>query len=451
MEQSKGALPTPSGVTAPRPVTTTLRIASYKTVPNLEVNVPYYQSKPSAIFFPKLISLQVSHLKNFNANVSIALHVAQSQCSQANSLTITTPSTTAIHILNLPPLPPLPPPRLHRNRALPLPRLTTDTNSPSPHYPPITQTQTHTLHTTLLLSRAPLLTRALTPFETSYFLYQRRLNERLSLPFSRYFYYPRGTPGETAYKRSIRERLTPARDIGKYAAYSEEGWDDEVRVGDGVGERERVVEALVREAEGFLRRDSDIGGVEGVEGGGKRRGEEVPKPVGRVSEADRKGDLRSLSRRMERTLYLLVQKEGKDKGKEGEWGFPRSRLGPKESLYTAAERTLVQTGGVNMNTWIVGNWPVGHQILTYPQPLTSTPPSSSPQSSSPTPATPPPSPPQILGEKSFFMKARILAGQANLQNNALGLRDFKWLAKEEVKEVLDPREWNAVRNCLSER
>lgn len=117
-------------------------------------------------------------------------------------------------------------------------------------------------------------------------------------------------------------------------------------MGDGVGERERVVEALVKEAEGFLRKDSDIGSAEGLEGAkgevggekglGKRRGEEVPKPVGRVGEADRKGDLRSLSRRMERTLYLLVQKEGKNKGKEGGWGFPRSRLGPKESLYTVS-------------------------------------------------------------------------------------------------------------------
>ena len=44
MEQSQEVLPTPSGVTAPRPVTTTLRIASYKPAPISEVNVPYYQS-----------------------------------------------------------------------------------------------------------------------------------------------------------------------------------------------------------------------------------------------------------------------------------------------------------------------------------------------------------------------------------------------------------------------
>ncbi|KAL8792715.1 MAG: hypothetical protein Q9195_004690 [Heterodermia aff. obscurata] len=138
---------------------------------------------------------------------------------------------------------------------------------------------------------------------------------------------------------------------------------------------------------------------------------------------------------MERTLYLLVQKNGA-------WAFPSSRLGAKESLHTAAERTLIQSAGFNMNTWIVGNWPVGHQILNYPQPR-SQPPSSYP-------STNPPLPP-ILGQKTFFMKARLLAGQADLKNNSLDLQDFKWLAKEEIQRVLDAREWNAVKGCLSER
>ena len=87
-----------------------------------------------------------------------------------------------------------------------------------------------------------------------------------------------------------------------------------------------------------------------------------------------------------------------------------------------------------MNTWVIGNWPVGHQVLTYPQPkkdkATET---------------------EVLGEKIFFMKARIMAGQANLKDNRLGLEDFKWLAKEEIQKVLDPREWNAVKNVLYER
>ena len=87
-----------------------------------------------------------------------------------------------------------------------------------------------------------------------------------------------------------------------------------------------------------------------------------------------------------------------------------------------------------MNTWVIGNWPVGHQILTYPQPRKDT-----------------VSGAEMLGEKSFFMKARILAGQADLKENKFGLTDFKWLAKEEIQKVLDPRDWNAVKNVLYER
>ena len=119
-------------------------------------------------------------------------------------------------------------------------------------------------------------------------------------------------------------------------------WDDEVKVGDRTGEREEVVESLVRDAEGFLRKDKDEDeeGGEGEKEGEKERvevtggsrqkiGKEVPKPVERISDADRRGDERSLSRKMERTLYLLVQKNGV-------WGFPTSRLGPKESLHTVS-------------------------------------------------------------------------------------------------------------------
>ncbi|KAK1821451.1 hypothetical protein LTR12_004175 [Friedmanniomyces endolithicus] len=99
-----------------------------------------------------------------------------------------------------------------------------------------------------VLSRPPLLTRDLTSFEKAYYLYQKRLNERLALPFTRYFYYKKGTPGDAEWKRKIKVRKTPARDIGVYAAYGDEGWNDEVLVGDRTAERESVVEALVRDA-----------------------------------------------------------------------------------------------------------------------------------------------------------------------------------------------------------
>lgn len=87
-----------------------------------------------------------------------------------------------------------------------------------------------------------------------------------------------------------------------------------------------------------------------------------------------------------------------------------------------------------MNTWVVGNWPVGHHVFNYTQPKKN-------EEKGTT----------LLGEKSFFMKARIMAGQANLKENKLGLADFKWLAKEEVQKAIHPSEWAAVKNSLAER
>ena len=168
----------------------------------------------------------------------------------------------------------------------------------------------------VILSRPPLLTRPLQPFEKAFYLYQKRLNERLVLPFTRYFYYNKDTPGEVEWKRKIKERLTPARDIGVYNAYGKEGWNDEVLMGNKVAEEEDQVEALVRDAEST--------GATLAEGEVEVK-RQVERPLPRETEADRTGDVRSLERSLARTLYLVV------KGPWG-WRFPCSRLVGREDL-----------------------------------------------------------------------------------------------------------------------
>lgn len=91
----------------------------------------------------------------------------------------------------------------------------------------------------------------------------------------------------------------------------------------------------------------------------------------------------------------------------------------------------MQSAGPNMNTWIVGNMPIGHGTIIYPQKILD----------KETGA-------ERLGEKVFFMKGRIMAGQANLNDNEFGLTDFKWLAKDEIEKELHPSNWNSVRNIL---
>lgn len=198
----------------------------------------------------------------------------------------------------------------------------------------------------VILSRPPTLTRDLTPFEKAYFLYQRRLNERLALPFTRYFYYQRGTPGDVEWKRKIKERQTPARDIGVYNAYSEDGWNDELLVGARESEPEEQIEALVQDAQ-----DEKKDG-EGKEGVAKKAGE-IEKPMTRVTEADRVGDMKSLNRALTRTLYLVV-KSGKGKKADGRWRFPSSVLVGKESLHTV-RRTINEIWSNLLTKFITGS------------------------------------------------------------------------------------------------
>lgn len=85
-----------------------------------------------------------------------------------------------------------------------------------------------------------------------------------------------------------------------------------------------------------------------------------------------------------------------------------------------------------MNTWIVGNSPVGYYELKHKSLLQKDTTSE-------------------LGEKTFFMKARIMAGQANLEQNKFGLSDYKWLVKEEISKTVDNHYWASVKNMLSTR
>lgn len=215
---------------------------------------------------------------------------------------------------------------------------------PSP--PPVTRTGPRKAFRVLcspVLSRPPQITRELTTFEKAFYLYQKRLNERLVLPFTRYFYYKKDTPQDLEWKRKVAARRgVAARDVGAYNAYADDGWNDEVPIGSRLGEPDDIVDKLIRDAEGKTV-VMDEGGIVGdEESGGEaiaedaQEGEEIKKPVAdltierpapRRTEADEKNDQQSLSRAMDRTLYLLV------KGKDGEWRFPQDRVYGKENLH----------------------------------------------------------------------------------------------------------------------
>jgi large subunit ribosomal protein L46 len=84
-----------------------------------------------------------------------------------------------------------------------------------------------------------------------------------------------------------------------------------------------------------------------------------------------------------------------------------------------------------MNTWIVGHAPAGYLIQK---------PRLGDNSSVLEP-----------GEKTLFMRGRIMAGQADLMGNLFGLSDFQWSTKQEAGKRLPPKYFSAVEKIMSDR
>lgn len=111
-------------------------------------------------------------------------------------------------------------------------------------------------------------------------------------------------------------------------------------VGSKLGEPEDIVEKLIREAEGKdiiegePQGDAETGGEavsgDAKAGGGQRKpvGETaVERPMPRITEADEQNDVQSLDRKLDRSLYLVIQ------NKDGEWRFPEDRVYGQENLH----------------------------------------------------------------------------------------------------------------------
>ncbi|KAM7193266.1 39S mitochondrial ribosomal protein L46 domain containing protein [Naviculisporaceae sp. PSN 640] len=270
----------------------------------------------------------------------------------------------------------------------------------------------------IILTRPPLLTKLPTPFESAFYLYQKRLNERLQARFRPAMYFKKDTAPELDWKIKLKERRgVPGKDIGRYNPHGRMAWNDEVLVGSTTGNPETIMEKLLLDAE---QRVSDDGEILPDE-------DRVPveRPMPRRTEADEKNDVRRLDRRLDETLYFVVEKGGK-------WQFPAGLVPTEEALHETAARVLAESAGVNMNTWIVGRVPVAH-IVNKPVPAQDA-------KSKETP-----------GEKIFFLKGRIMAGQADLKGNKHELTDFKWLTKDELRETLPQDYFKSIRNMLELR
>lgn len=255
----------------------------------------------------------------------------------------------------------------------------------------------------------------MTDFEKAYYNYQDELERRLMWTFPAYFYYKRGTLSERKFVAAQKGPVTRQPGVWYSRGVPDLKFNRERRY------KQEIV--IPREtAEGAADEDGLIGE------------DSVLRPIvgnPRITEADTNGDVKALTRRLDRTLYLLVNGGGDNK--QNNWKFPTSGLKVKEPLHEAAERGLRELGGPNMHTWTVSNTPCA--VLRYGDKEQQT---------------------LLLQEESYdqtksreyIIKSHIIHGKFVPSSGNI---DFAWLTKDEIKEKVSSDYWSEVEVLLADQ
>lgn len=241
----------------------------------------------------------------------------------------------------------------------------------------------------MILSRIPIVTSEPTPFAKMYYEYMDGLKRRMMWTFPSFLYFKRGTLAERKY-RELNKIPTQARDGVVYP----EG------IPDVVNARERSVSQKIVVPTKDSKEGSRGAKAEDAE-------EDVIKPNPRITEADKQNNVKSLERKLDRTLYLVAQT------KNG-WRFPSVVVNEAETIDEAAKRGIHQLGGPDMNIWNVSHTPAGFFKD---------------------------------GEKrEFYVKSHIVQGQFKPSQD---VKDFAWLTKEEISSKVDSKYYQQLEALLN--
>ncbi|KAI7902426.1 39S mitochondrial ribosomal protein L46-domain-containing protein [Cokeromyces recurvatus] len=240
------------------------------------------------------------------------------------------------------------------------------------------------IQASVILSRTPQITRDATPFEKAYFDYREKLERQESTTTPTEFYFKKGSVAERRWKNDEEAREKVMNDPTKSMT-------------------EAVEESRIK----WESENENLVAANKVE------------KLGRVTKADLENDTKSLDRALQRTLYLVVKNTNDPLNP---WQFPQGPVDTSEYLHEAAKRTLQEQCGADMDTWFVGRQP----ISIYKQSSTKG---------------------QDNGVKTFFMKARVYAGQVKPGKD---ISDFAWLTKEELVNTLSRDYYKAVKDSLGD-
>lgn len=179
------------------------------------------------------------------------------------------------------------------------------TSSAPPSSEPAASSSTKII-SSLILSRPPVVLREPTKFEQAYHEYNRQLSEALQQPFPKDFYFKKGSAAE---KRFDEDQTSSPLGFSAIAAAA----SGSATKGKGAKASKDAGAGAAASASTPAASSNAVADAE-VEN----------RPLPRTTEADAKNDVRSLERKLDRTLYLVVkQKSGKG---AATWRFPAKAL-----------------------------------------------------------------------------------------------------------------------------
>lgn len=154
------------------------------------------------------------------------------------------------------------------------------------------------ISTAVILNRSPILTKSPTPFEVAFYSYQARIRRALSNPFPHEFYFKQGSLLQTRF--NLEESQREKRAFGPSFLPTEE-----VDAERAEADKAAVEQLALQEGEG----------------------EEL---APRTHASDRTNDVKSLDRKGQRNLYLLLLTE--ENGKNV-WRFPQGGVEKGDLLH----------------------------------------------------------------------------------------------------------------------
>ncbi|KAL6060876.1 54S ribosomal protein L17 [Balamuthia mandrillaris] len=151
---------------------------------------------------------------------------------------------------------------------------------------------------------------------------------------------------------------------------------------------------------------------------------EVGRTWSRETEDDRRNNRKSLNRKLDRTLYLLVKKARE----EHAWQFPQGGIEEGETMQKCAERELREECGAELEIFTHDSIP--SHCYSYPLPE---------KEQKKFGAT---------GSKVFFYEMLHIEGAPKL--NQAELEDYVWVTKEEMADYLSPSLYESIKDVLRE-